>query len=241
MNGFKAIYKKQVKDILKNMSVLVQFVLFPAVAFAMTHFVVGSDMVDFGYVDGMDDNAFVTMFAAIFVGMGLIPTVATIIAEDRERKSLRFLIMANVKPASYLLGVGGVIFTASILPSLAFAFIGGFGGEQFWIFMAAMMSGAVASIFLGASIGIFAKNTQAASGMALPFALVLGFGPMIGMFNEQVGNAFRFFYTQQLDIILNSFSLEVAGLWGAFGVIWVNVGVLLVVFVIAFGKKGLRG
>lgn len=242
MSGVKAIFKKQIKDILKNMGVLIQFVLFPAVAFAMTHFVAGSEM--FADVDAMTEMPgmnFVLMFSAIFVGMALIPTVATIIAEDRERKSLRFLVMAGVRPAAYLLGIGGVIFFTSLLPSLAFALIGGFSGQQFLIFMAAMMSGVVASTFLGATIGIFAKNTQSAAAMAMPFAMILGFGPMIGMFNEQIGRNFRFFYTQQLDAILNSFGpAPQANLWHSFGIIWANVAILLIIFSLTFAKKGLK-
>jgi ABC-type Na+ efflux pump permease subunit len=39
MRNVKAIFKKQLKDIIKNMGVLVQFIIFPAVAFAMTELV----------------------------------------------------------------------------------------------------------------------------------------------------------------------------------------------------------
>ena len=78
----KAIFTKQLKDILNNPMALVMFILFPAVALLMTLFVARGN-------DDIPPNMFVTMMAAIFAGMGLITTVSDSIAEDIERKCLR--------------------------------------------------------------------------------------------------------------------------------------------------------
>ena len=77
------------------------FLVFPAVALIMTLLI---DMEDFP-----NNNLFVTMMAAIFAGMGLINAVADSIAEDIERKSLRFLVIAGVKPHQYLVGTAGLL------------------------------------------------------------------------------------------------------------------------------------
>ncbi|MCL2202879.1 MAG: ABC transporter permease [Defluviitaleaceae bacterium] len=228
MRSVKAIFKKQLKDTYKNMVVLIQFFLFPVVAWIMTELVARPD-------EYMPDTMFVTMMASIFAGMGLIPLVASIIAEDRERKSLRFLVMAGVKPGAYLLGVGGVIFAVGILPALAFAFIGRFEGQEFYFFFALIMSAVAGSILLGATIGILSKNQQAASGLALPAAMVLGFGPMIAPFNERIDQVFHFIYTHQFATAAEG-SLS----WQPFAIMWANVGVLLVVFIFAYAAKGLR-
>ena len=154
--------------------------------------------------------------------------------------------MAGVKPSSYLLGVGGVIFLVSLLTSLAFAFIGGFiplditAGffeSEFAAFMAVMMSGSIASIILGATIGIFSKNMQSATGLSMPFAMVLGFGPMLAQFNEHAESVMGYLYTQQINVLLNDFS---HGLTRPLTIIWINIAVLAVVFIAAYGKKGLR-
>jgi len=237
MRSVKAVFNKQLKDINKNMGVLVQFVLFPVVAFAMTRLVAQGN-------DDIPDTMFITMMASIFVGMALIPTAAGIVAEDRERKSLRFLAMAGVKPFSYLVGIASVVFVVSLLPSIAFAWMGGFGGREFLLFVAAMMFGVVASTMLGLTVGIFATNQQSATGLAMPFALVFGFAPMIAMFNEPMMRVTRFFYTQQIDIVLNSFysvgGYQRANIWESFAVIGGNIAVLVVLFVVVFARKGLR-
>ena len=215
---------------IKNFSVLIIFILFPLVAFVMTELVAGK-------VENMPKSMFTTMMASIFIGMSLIMSSSAVIAEDRENKSLRFLVIAGVKPHSYLLGIGGVIFTASFFTSIAFGFIGRFNPGEFASFMAIMMSGSIASIVLGATVGIFSNNQQAASGISMPLAMVLGFGPMIAMFNEQVKSVLRFFYTYQINAVVNDFSVSIAG---PLIVIWANIAVLAVLFAFAYKKKGLR-
>jgi len=230
MRSIKAIFIKQTKDMLKNFSVLIMFILFPLVAFAMTKLVAEG-------IDDLPKTIFTTMMASIFIGMSLIMSSAGVIAEDRENKSLRFLVIAGVKPHSYLLGIGGVIFIASFFTSVAFGFIGQFNRNDFFSFLAIMMSGSIASILLGATVGIFSKNQQAATGLSMPLAMILGFGPMVAQFNSQAEKIFRIFYTQQINVVVNDFS---AGIAKPLVVIWINIAVLAVLFSLAYGKKGLR-
>ena len=238
MNSVKAIFKKQLKDLLKNLAVLIQFIIYPVVGFAMTQLVALRD-------ENIPDTMFVNMMAAIFVGMSLIPVTAGIIAEDRATKSLRFLVMAGVKPPAYLLGVGGVILGVSLLPSLAFTLIGRFSGYEFWLFLAVMVLGVITSTLLGLTIGIFVNNAQAAGGISMPFAVILGFTPMIAMFNEPMMRVTRFFYTQQINIVMNSF-YSVSGyhlstdLWESFIIIGGNIALMVILFSIVFVKKGLK-
>jgi len=185
----------------------------------------------------------VNMMAAIFAGMALVTTSTGVISEDKDNKSLRFLSMAGVKPMAYLAGVGGVLFFFSIFTSVAFGIIGDFRGVDFWIFLASMMSGVTASILLGAIIAMLTKNQQAATAIATPIAMVLGFGPMMAMFNDNIARALRVVYTQQLSVV--SDYLTIAGfeatLWHSFAIMWANVGVLGILFVVVFNWKGLRG
>jgi len=255
--GYKAIFKKQTKLIIKNPTILVSFALFPAVAFLISLFIDFDSMTaGMEYLDGMSYEMVVTirtmmegtmpnlttMMANMFAGMALIPVVAGFIAEDIEKKSLRFLMMAGVKPMPYLLGVGNVVFVAAFFSTIAFAFIGGFYGVNFWIFIGAMMSGVAGSIVLGATIGILAKNQQAASSLAMPAAMLFGVGPMIAQFNDTVANGLRFIYTQQLNVVadyLNGVSADIP-LWQSFAIMWANVLVLGVLFAVVYKAKGLK-
>ena len=231
MKSVKAIFIKQTKDMLRNPMVLVQFIIFPAVAFIMTELVAKSN-------EDIPGNMFVTMMAAIFAGMALVMAASGVITEDIERKSLRFLVMAGVKPHQYLLGTGGFYLLAGAAVSVIFALIGDFTAAEFGKFLAVMILSTTASILLGSALGMFSKNPQAATALGMPVAMILGFTPMIAGFNETVEKAASVIYTQQLNVIVNDFS---ANFTKAVTVIGVNIAVLIVLFVLAYRKNGLKG
>jgi ABC-2 type transport system permease protein len=230
MRSVKAIFIKQLKDTLKNPMILVQFIIFPAVAFIMTEMVGGT-------TPGIPKNMFVTMMAPIFAGMALITAMAAAISEDVAGRSLRFLMMAGVKPHEYLLGTGGFNLLAGAVVSVIFALIGDFAATEFIKFLCVMFLSVIASLLLGATIGILSKNQQAASALGVPFAMILGFTPMIAQFNKTVEKAASVLYTQQLNVIVNDFS---ANFPKAMLVIGLNMAVLTAAFVLAYKKVGLR-
>ncbi len=231
MRSAKAIFIKQAKDIFRNPMALIQFIIFPAVALIMTELVEKPNK-------DIPHNMFITMMSAIFAGMALITTMAGVIAEDKERKSVRFLIMAGVKPHEYIMGTGGFILLAGVIVSVVFGLIGDFTGTEFAKFLTVMIASTVASIMLGASIGMLTKNQQAAIAVAMPVAVILGFTPMIASFNETVEKVARVLYTQQLNVVVNDFSTSFSK---AMTVIGINIGILLVLFTLAYKKKGLKG
>jgi len=247
MRSVKAIFKKQLKDIIKNPAVLIQFIIYPLITFAMDSIMetdfdfegVPDDIVEMILAGMPNMPNMVTMQAAIFAGMGLMTAISGIISEDMEKKSLRFLAMAGVKPMSYLIGVSGVMFLVSFFTSAAFSLIGGFSGLDFWIFTAAMMSVVAGSTVLGATFGILMGNQQAASALIFPVAIILGFGPMMAQFNENIARFLYITYTQQLNIVADYLTLGGADtpLWHSFSIMWANVVVLGLLFVLVFKKK----
>jgi len=230
MRCVKAIFTKQVLDMFKNPMVMVMFVIFPVVALVMTQLVANTN-------DDIPNNMFVTMMGAIFAGMGLITSAAGYIAEDIETKSLRFLIIAGVKPHQYLLGTGGFLLLAGTITSIFFALIGDFTFSEAIKFLAVMISSTAASIILGIAIGMFSKNQQAATALGMPAAMVVGFVPMIAAFSEPVERVASILYTQQLNLLVNDFSTD---LWRPFMVIVANIIVFATLFLFAYKKKGLE-
>ena len=255
MNATKAIFKKQLKATGANPESLIQFIIYPLFAWALGSIIDTDSMAaDFAALPlpyYMIENiiremqasmpSMVTMQATIFAGMGLIPVVATIIADDIERKSLRFLSMAGVKPAAYLIGVGSVITFLAFFSSMGFTLVDGFFGRNMLLFMGAMMSAVVASIVLGATLGIMCRNVQSATGLSMPAAILLGFGPIFAQFNDRAARIFHPFYTQQLNVIADylNFGVSETPLWQSFAIIWANIAVLVVLFGLVYRKKGI--
>lgn len=231
MRSIKAIFLKQAKDMFKNPMVLVMFIIFPVVALIMTQLIAKQN-------DYIPNNMFVTMMSAIFAGMGLVTAASAVISEDIERKSLRFLIIAGVKPHQYLLGTGGFFLLAGTVASVFFALIGDFTSLETVKFLIVMITGTASSIILGMAIGMFSKNQQVATSLGMPVAVIIGFVPMIATFDERIAKIASVLYTQQINIIVNDFS---ASLFKPLLVIVSNIAVFTVLFVLAYKKKGLKG
>ena len=231
MRSTKAVFMKQMRDILKNREILIQYILFPIMAFIMTELVAKQN-------EDIPNNMFVIMFAAMFVGMTPLLTIANAIAEDRERKSLRFLVMAGVKPYEYVAGVGGFILIVSTLILVLFGLIGGFVGTALVKLVLIGMLGAVASILLGAAIGISSKNIQKATSLATPAALVLAFIPMLAQFDETISRVAHFLFTWQIGEIINNMSIP---LTEPLLIIAGNGVIFAALFIFAYKKTGLKG
>ena len=73
-----AVFRKQLKDTLKNKEVLIQFLMFPVLSVIMSNAMTVPDM---------PANFFVHMFATMYVGMAPLTCMSAVIAEPDETAS----------------------------------------------------------------------------------------------------------------------------------------------------------
>ena len=233
MKNIASVFDKQSRDMFKNPMVLIMFIIFPVIALIMGNLTDG--------VPGMEANAL--MMAGMFAGMAIIQSVTSIIAEDKENQSIKFLTMAGVKPTEYILGISGVILMFGAVSSVAFGLIAGFVGTEFWVFVGLLKAVVIAASLVGGIIALGAGNAQSANGLGTPIGMVFGFVPMIAQFNESVAQWARFVFTQQINAVGMLFMFGGEGVQEqiaeSFAVVGGNVLVLLVVFVWVFRKKGI--
>ena len=225
MNAIGAIYKKQWNDFPKNLSVSLLFVMFPVLAFIM-----GSIQ---GYLEMQ-----AAVFAASFVGTTPMVAICMTVAEDREYKGLRFLVMAGVKPTQYLIGLTGFVLMMSLLPLSAFIFMGGFTGTHLVFFVALSVLALIASCLLGAGIGIFAKHVQQATAIYTPIMMALMLAPMFASANETLERVAEYLFSFQILIVALYPGYDMVR---ALVIISANIVVLLGFFIFAYKRKGLRG
>ena len=228
MRNVWVIFKKQLKDTIKNKTVLIQFIMFPVMTLIMENVV---------HIPGMTENFFVKLFAVMFMGMAPLTSVASIISEEKEKNTLRVLMMANVKAWEYLAGVGiyvwllcmaGAGLMSTCLPS-----------EEIPFFLCVMAVGIMISVAVGACIGIFSSNQMVATSLFMPVMMVLSFAPMLAMFNDKIEKIAGIFYTQQLRILFNQMTFD--GIKKeTLLVVAVNALLAGVLFFAAFKRKGLE-
>ncbi|MCR5167138.1 MAG: ABC transporter permease [Oscillospiraceae bacterium] len=230
MKNISAIFLKQMKDTLKNKMVLIQFVMFPVLAVIMQNAV---------KPEGMPEHFFAKLFAVMFVAMAPLSSMAAIISEEKEKNTLRVLIMSSVKSAEYLIGIGIYVFVMSMFGTAVFAILGGYRGADLAMFIALICTGILLSGLTGAVIGVFSKNQMASSSLSVPVSLVFSLLPMLSMFNEKIKDIARMTYSQQISELINGIgNSDITS--ESIVVISVNFLIAAVLFILIYKRKGLE-
>lgn len=229
MSNVIAIFKKQLKDTLKNKTVLIQFVMFPILTVIMNNSI---------QIDGMPENFFVNLFATMYIGMAPLTSMAAIIAEEKEKNTLRVLMMSNVKPYEYLLGIGGYVWLACLSGTIVICIAGGYKLRGSMIFMGIMAIGILTSLLVGAAIGTWSKTQMMATSVTVPVMMVFSFVPMLALFNAAIAKIGKFIYSEQISRMLgqvDDFQFEAEHIC----IIAVNMLIAAVLFTVAYRKCGL--
>ncbi len=230
MKNISVIFLKQIKDTLKNKAILIQFVMFPLMAVIMENTVKFEDM---------PEKFFVKLFSVMFVGMAPLTCISAIISEEKEKNTLRTLMMSNVKPLEYLCGIGSYVWLMCMAGTAVFAVCGGFTGVSLVKFVAVMAAGVILSELIGGVIGIFSKNQMSATSVTVPVMMIFSFLPMLSMFNDKIEKVANLTYTQHLSVLINGLgtaSIEAKNLL----IPAINLLIAAVLFVAAFKKRGME-
>ena len=229
MREATAIFRKQILDTRKNRAVLIQFIMFPIMTIVMSNAIKVDDMPEFFYLK---------LFSIMYMAMAPIVSMSAIISEEKEKGTLRALMMSNVSPMSYLAGVGVYDFLCCLIGTMLMSKSCGLDDGPWWNYMCVIMSGLLISIVLGAAIGVLAKDQMAATSLAVPVMCIFTFLPMMAQFNDTIAKVAKFIYTQQLYLALNDINNVKIGTEGLI-IIVVNALLVLGFFIIAFRKEGL--
>ncbi len=227
LNKVGAIFTKQIKDTLKDTQVLVLYIVYPLLGFIMVTAIapqVG------------EENFFIKIFASMHMVFLPIVATASVVAEEKEKSTLKVLMLANVKPITYLVGVGSFIFIGTHLGTLCFAILGKWSGESFIGFVINMMLGSICSMLIGFIVGLVAKNQMGATALTVPLGLVLSLLPMLASFNASIERVARITYSQQISYLLNRPSLNLYTLEQGV-IIGINLLLVLIIFFSVYRKQ----
>lgn len=228
MKNIKAVFMKQLLDTVKNKTVFIQFLMFPIIAIIMENTV---------KIEDMPEHFFAKLFAVMFVGMAPLSCMSAIISEEKEKNTLRALMMCSVKPWQYLISVGAYIFIMCMVGTAVFAVLGEYKGTELAVFIFSVAFGIILSELIGAVIGIFSRNQMAATSLTLPIMMVFSFSPMLSMFNETIKKIAGITYLQQISNILNGMGTSEISVKSII-VISANFIIGLVLFAFVYKKKG---
>lgn len=231
MSGRKitAVLQKQIKDTLKNKEILIQFMMFPLMAVVMTCLV---------SMEGLPANYFVIMFASMYTGMAPLLVMAAIISEEKEKNTLKVLMLSDVRPMEYLMGVGIYVWICCMIGAVIFAVTGDYKEMELIEFLCIMAVGIIAAMLIGAAIGTWSRNQMMATSLSVPFMLLFAFLPMIATFNDNVKKAADITYSGRISVLLNEIGNEMA-IGKSAVVILANMVIAGLLFRFAYQKSGL--
>ena len=192
MRTFTALFIKQCKDSMRNLPSMMILLIYPAVACIM--------VTAMGSEEGMS-RFFVTMFGAMHCTFAPISIAANILSEEKEKGTLRSLVMAGVSRIQYLLSLFLFVLIAVMLTASAFLLMKPVTASYAGNFACAMLLGSAVSAVIGMCIGLHSKNVTAANGIAVPVGLVFALLPMLGQFNSSLSKAAEFTYSGQLRTV----------------------------------------
>lgn len=230
MNNIITIFKKQAKDTMKNRVVFLQFFMCPILAIVMEKFM---------NAEGTPHLFYFRMMSGMYITFAPITAMASIMSEEKEKNTLRVLIMSNVKAWQYILGTGIYVLGMSLIGSTAMAVAAGLPKGDLPLYYGFMTLGFIVSILIGAAIGMYGKNQMAAQSIATSVMLVVGFLPTLATFNETIQKIARFLYNQQIINIFNDMSIDNLGIKRVI-ILVASVIIAVAVFYGAFKKKGLE-
>lgn len=221
---------KQIKDTLKNKTILIQFIMFPVLTMIMENAVV---------IEGLPEHYFSLLFGGMYVGMAPLVSMASIISEEKANNTLRVLLMSNVKPLEYLLGVGIYIWAICMLGALVIGIAGKYSGVALGYFVLVLGVGILVSVLVGAVIGTWSKNPMMATSVSVPVMMILAFMPMLSMFNERIAKVAKIIYSQQITLLLEQVeNFKVS--WESVFLIGGNMTIAMGLFIVAYRKSGLE-
>lgn len=197
INHIWAILWKELKDTIKNKTILIQFLMFPCMTIIMENAI---------SIEGMPEHFFVNLFSTMYIGMAPLTSVASIISEEKEKNTLRVLQMSNVRAFEYLISNAIYVISVCMVGSLIMGLVGEYRGRDLVCYLLIMLVGHFTSIIVGATIGVASNNQMMATSLTVPVMMIFSFLPMLSMFNESIMKISKYIFTEQLFILINDIS-----------------------------------
>lgn len=228
LRNMQAVFMKQILDTSKNMEQLILFIVYPTVAFVMLQ-----------AIGGQTESSvfFIATFATMHCVFTPIVCTSNILAEEKEKNTLRMLVLSGVKPLEYICSIGFFVWIAVMVTGSSFFFMGKYDFGQSSVFLLYMTAGCVVSVICGMCIGIYAQNAMAANALAVPIGMVFAFLPMLAFFNKTIEKAAYYTYSYQIAFAFQKIGGQEKSLQPQFFITVIYLFVLFVLFSALFQKK----
>lgn len=228
-----ALLKKEIKDLSKNINVLFMCVL-PLMFCFMYSKLFGDSEEGKIYIL----NLCLTMNCILVSGV----STSMLIAEEKEKNTLRTLMLSSVSPLEFLAGKVIIILLLSLGTNIIMFFIMGMELSYIAQFIIITTLVVISMTEFGAVVGIIAENQMSTGTIGMPFFMIFLFIPLFTRVNDGFKRIAEFLPNCNMEVLLNRiFTNEVINMNFAYNIAvilaWIIIGVG--VFAWTYSKKKL--
>lgn len=237
---FKVLLKKDLKNCFANKNILAALIL-PILFCGLYNYIYN----DMGLIPNSSSFAatYVLMLCGIMV-LAIVPLniLSTLVAEEKEKHTLRSLMLANVSSLEFLMSKAVTCEIIVIVDSILMGVVAQLEPSLIVGYVLSMLFSSLGVLFFGAIIGIAAKDQMSAGTLGSPLMLVLMLPPMMSDFSETLETIAKLFPTTSMKTLYTS----VANNMDLFNsdniiaavvcIVWIVIGA--VIFGVFYKKRG---
>lgn len=227
-----ALLKKEIKDLVKNINVLIMF-MFPIIFCIIYSNLVG------GNILGSQ-----VLIMCVGLNLTLISSfvIAMLIAEEKEKNTLRTLMLSAVSPLEFFTGKVLITFLTSEIINVAMFFIVGVDAKYFGKYILITTLVVFSMIGIGAIIGLIAPNQMATGVVGTPVLMIFYMIPMFAEINKTLTKIAEFLPNYNMNLMLKRvFKGEAIGTGSTYSLAMILGWIIIaaVAFAYTYNKIGL--
>ncbi|WP_160689847.1 ABC transporter permease [Clostridium sp. C2-6-12] len=229
----RALIKKEMKDFSKNINILFMCIVPIIMSLIFSRIFNGSEQLK-EYIMNVSLNSNLMLVSGF--------TTAALIAEEKEKNTLRTLMLSAVSPIEFLAGKIFVTLVISIGVNVLTYFIMGMKLSYIGQFIIITTLVAICFIEFGAIVGILAESQMSTGTIGMPFFMIMFFVGTLSKMSNIAGFVANFLPNYNMEVLLNRvYANEAISINFAYNIsvilIWIMMGAGI--FAYAYKKKKL--
>ncbi len=195
MTKVRALLKKDFKDTLKNPQCLLMGLLPLLFAVLYTN-------MNFGGEGGMPPMMVLMLCTLMNTSLNTLSVMAMMIAEEKEKNTLRTLMLSNVSAGDFLISKTTVAFVITEVINLLIFVLCKTEGLPLGRFLLSSAGASICLLLIGAIIGIVSKNQMATGVLSAPAALLLMLPAIFAEISDTFSTIAKFTPTRAMVLLM---------------------------------------
>lgn len=192
---YRALVIKELKDMKNKKNAIFLYLLSVLLCIVYKKIMLGKE-------DGMAPWQLLIMCVSMGLVMGTAYVSSMLIAEEKEKNTLRTLLLSGLKPIEFFLGKGTITLLLTTLSNIFMFLYLGIDFSAFPIYFLLTTIIAILLNFFGAVVGMLSPNQMATGVIALPLLAIFLFIPVFAEMDQSFEKVAEFIPVYSMNKIL---------------------------------------